>query len=149
MAPPLFHPRQAFCRLTGVRKLVLALAIAATSAMALGATGCKHPGSAKLEGRWRGLRADGVGAPAQDAANAFALATEITAKGNQITVTTPGAKPQPGTYVIDDENKTTLILHTDRDGPTAKETFAFSDDGKTMTWRLGEGRTIVFSKQKD
>jgi len=132
-----------------VRKLVLALTIGLTSAMAMGTIGCKHPGSAKLEGRWKGVRAEGVGPAVQDAANAFATQTEITARGNVITVSTPQSKGQQGTYVVDDENKTTVVLHTDKDGPANKETFGFSEDGKTMTWRLGEGRTIVFQKTKD
>lgn len=128
-----------------MRKLVLAVAIAALSS----AGGCKHPGSAKLEGHWRGTRAEGVGAAAQDAANAFATQTEITARGNVITVSTPQSKGQQGTYVVDDENKTTLVLHTDKDGPASRETFSFAEDGKTMTWRLDEGRSIVFQKLKD
>lgn len=125
-----------------MRRLALALAIAL-------AIGCKHPGSAKLEGHWRGLRADGVGGPTQEAANTFATQTEIVARGNQLTVTTPSAKGQVGTYVVDDENKTTVVLHTDKDGPQNKETFHFAEDGKQMTWQLGEGRSIVFKKLKD
>lgn len=124
-----------------MRKLVLALAIA-------GSIGCKHPGS-KLEGHWRGTRAEGVGPAAQDAANAFATQTEIMAKGTTITITTPGAKPQAANFVVDSENPTTVVVHTDKDGAANKETFAFSDEGKTMVWRLGEGRTITFQKQKD
>jgi hypothetical protein len=125
-------------------RLVLVGLVIAVSAMA-----CKHPGSAKLEGRWKGTRADGVSPAVQDAANSFALGTEIVARGNQITVTTPAAKGQTSTYVVDDENKTTVVLHTEKDGVQAKETFSFGDDPKTMTWRLGEGRTIIFQKQKD
>jgi hypothetical protein len=123
-----------------VRKLVLALAIASS-------IGCKHSGS-KLEGHWRGSRADGVGA-APVAANAFAAGTEITARGNVITVSTPASKGQQGTFVVDSENASTVVLHTDKDGPANKETFAFSEDGKTMVWRLGEGRTITFQKVKE
>ncbi|MBX3186143.1 MAG: hypothetical protein KF819_03970 [Labilithrix sp.] len=117
--------------------------------LAVSAAACKHPGSAKLEGHWKGTRADGVPPGVQDAANSFALGTEIIVKGNQITVTTPAAKGQTSTYVVDDENKTTVVLHTEKDGPNAKETFALGEDGKTMTWRLGEGRTIVFQKVQD
>lgn len=130
-----------------MRKLVLAVAIAAIAITSV--VGCKHPGSAKLEGRWKGTRADGVAANAQEAANAFARETEITARGNLITVSTPQAKGQQVTYVVDDENKTTLVLHTDKDGPASRETFTFGDDGKTMTWKVGEGRTIVFQKLKE
>jgi uncharacterized protein (TIGR03067 family) len=124
-----------------VRKLVLALAIA-------GSIGCKHP-SSKLEGHWKGTRAEGVGAGAQDAANAFATQTEITAKGTTITITTPGAKPQAATFVIDSENPSTVVVHTDKDGAEKKETFGFADEGKTMVWRLGEGRSITFQRVKD
>ena len=91
----------------------------------------------------------------------FATQTEIVARGNLITISTPGqvgqgqggqapaAKSLQATYVVDDENKTTLVLHTDKDGLANKETFAFGEDGKTMTWRLGEGRTILFQKLKE
>ena len=85
----------------------------------------------------------------QEAANTFATQTEITAKGNQITIVTPAVKPQAAAFTVDDENKTTLVLHTDKDGLSNKETFSFADEGKTMTWRLGEGRTIVFTKLKE
>lgn len=119
--------------------LVLLLALAA----------CKGGGSAKLEGRWRGVRADGVAPSTQEAANAFAAGTEIVARGDKVTISAPGSKGESSAYVIHEETKTTLVLHTERDGETAKETFAFSEDGKVMTWRLGEGRTVTFQKVKD
>jgi hypothetical protein len=128
-----------------VRKLVLAVAITALASTA----GCKAQGSARLEGRWRGTRAEGVAAANQDAANAFATQTEIVARGNVLTVSTPQAKNQQSTYVVDDENKTTVVVHTDKDGPTSRETFAVTEEGKTMAWRLGDGRSIVFQKLKD
>jgi len=126
-----------------VRKLVLVFAIA-------GAIGCKHP-SSKLEGHWKGTRADGVAPAVQDAANAFATQTEIIARGNMITVSTPGpgGKGQPNAFVIDSETPSVVLVHTEKDGAANKETFAFGDDGKTMTWRLGDGRTILFQKLKD
>lgn len=126
-----------------MRKLVLAIAIGLT------AIGCKHSGSAKLEGHWRGTRADGVTPQQQDAANAFAMGTEIIARGEKLTVSTPGSKGVQSTYVVDDENKTTVVLHTEKDGPNAKETFSFEGDGKTMTWKMGGGQSITFAKVKD
>ena len=108
----------------------------------VGAAACKHSGSAKLEGRWRGTRAEGVPPAVQEAANTFATQTEIVAKGSSITISS-------ATFTVDDENKTTLVVHTDKDGLANKETFAFADEGKTMTWRLGEGRSIVFTKLKE
>ncbi len=130
-----------------MRRTVLALAflIVATGGLA----GCKHSGSAKLEGRWHGTRAEGIGADVQDAANAFAMQTEITARGNQITISTPFAKGRQATYVVDEENKTTVVVHTDQDGVANKETFSFAEDGTTMIWRVGEGRAISFAKVKE
>ena len=130
-----------------MRKLVLALAIG-WALLAASAIGCKHP-SSKLEGHWKGTRADGVAAGAQDSANAFATQTEIVARGNTITISTPGTKGQQATFVVDSESPSVVLVHTDKDGPANKETFSFTDDGKTMTWRLGDGRTITFQKQKD
>ena len=118
-------------------------------AVAVASGGCKHPGSAKLEGRWRGMRAEGVSAQVQDAANNFAIQTEILARGNLITITTPGAKAQQAPYVVDDEKGFIVVLHTEKDGAANKETFQFTEDGKMMTWRLGEGRSILFQKLKD
>ena len=64
-------------------------------------------------------------------------------------ISTPGSNPKKDAtaYVIDEETKASLTLHTDKDGPANKETFAFADDGKTMSWKLGDGRSLVFAKQ--
>jgi hypothetical protein len=120
-----------------MRNLILALAIAFVA--------CKPAGSSKLEGRWRGSRAEGVSAEATEAANAFAKSTEIIAKGNQIAVSTPATKQQ-ATYFVEAEDKSSVVIHTDKDGPDAKETFIVAEDGQTMTWRLGDGRAILFTR---
>ena len=104
---------------------------------------CKHPGSAKLEGRWRGQRAAGVPAEAQASADAFAIGSEIVAKGNQITISTPAAKNVTATYFVDKEEPTGLVIHTDKD--VSSETLVFVDP-KTMTWKVDERRSIVFKK---
>jgi hypothetical protein len=125
-------------------KLVLAIALAA--ALGASAASCKSSGSAKLEGRWRGQRADGVVPEMQPQANAFAAGTEIIAKGDQIAISTPAGKHPQSTYAVDSEDKGSVVIHTEKDGATARETFTFSDDGKTMTWRVDANRTIVFTK---
>lgn len=123
-----------------MRKLVIL--VASVSLLGLGA--CKHGGSSKLEGHWRGVRAEGVTAEVEAKANAFALQTEIVAQGNQIAITSPGAKSVSGTYVVDREEDGTLVIHTDRDGTT--ETFVFADKGAQMTWKVDAQRSIVFKK---
>ena len=129
-----------------MRKLVLAAGVA--FATMLFASGCKHPGSQKLTGRWKGSKADGVSADQQMNANVFASGTEIIAKDDQIAVTTPIGKPVQATYTVDSEDKTSVTIHTDKDGPAQRETFTFSDDGNTMTWKVdpGSGRTITFAR---
>ena len=120
-----------------MRKLALA-------AVLIGATGCKHPGSQKLEGHWRGQKAEGVPDTAQMSANDFAKGTEIIAQGNQISIHTIAGRPAPATYTVDKEDATTLVIHTDRDRAT--ETFAFDPKAETMVWKVDAQRSITFKK---
>jgi hypothetical protein len=125
--------------------LRLALGSLACVLAALSATACHGDGAAKLQGHWRGLRAEGVAAEASGAANAFATGTELEVKGDAITVTTPKDK-QSGRYKVIRQDKTTLVIATDKDGPGEPQTFTFADD-KTMRWAVLDGRTIVFARQ--
>jgi hypothetical protein len=106
---------------------------------------CHGGGSARLEGRWKGLHADGVGPDALLAANAFAAQTEIDVHGDQITVTTP-RDHQAGKYRVVREDKTQVAIATDRDRPDDAQTFTFIDE-KTMRWTVLEGKTITLSRQ--
>ena len=106
---------------------------------------CKRAGSARLEGHWKGTRADGVPADVQWRANDFAAQTELDVKGDLITISFPKDK-QSGRYKVLEETKTTLVIVTDKDGPNDKQTFTFVDD-KTMKWTVLEGKTITFAKQ--
>ena len=117
-------------------------------ASAVGSLGCRHEGSAKLEGHWRGARAEGVAASVADTANAFATQTELVVSGNTIAVTLPRSKGMPIAYVVDEENASSLVLHTDakRDGKGQRETFSFTDQGKTLAWRVSADRQVVFHK---
>ena len=120
-----------------MRSLVLGLLLFALA-------GCKHPGSVKLEGRWKGQRAEGIPDTVQLAGNSFANATEIVAQGNQLTIQTPAGKSAPATYFVDKEDPTTLVIHTDRDGST--ETFTFNEHADVMTWKIDAQRSITFRK---
>jgi hypothetical protein len=120
-------------------RVPLAAAIAALAAA------CGHAGSSRLEGHWRGVRAEGVYGDAQAAANAFAAATELDVRGDSITVSTPKEK-QSGRYRVVREDKAVVVLTTDKDGPDEPQTFTFAD-AKTMKWSVLEGKTIVFVKQ--
>ena len=106
---------------------------------------CSGDGAPRLQGRWRGVRADGVSSDALAAANAFAIGTELEIKGDSITVTTPKDK-QSGRYKVVKQDKATLVITTDKDGPGDPQTFTFVDD-KTVRWAVLEGKSILFSKQ--
>jgi hypothetical protein len=106
---------------------------------------CRHPGSARLEGHWRGLRAEGVPSDTQAAANAFANGTELDVRGDAITVSTPKER-QSGRYSVVREDKTVLVITTDKDGADQPQTFTFVD-AKTMKWAVLDGKSIVFVKQ--
>ena len=122
------------------RKLVLML-VAWAALVA-----CRQAGSPKLEGRWRGQRAEGVPPGTESQANTFALGTEIVAKGDQIAISTPAGRNPQSTYFVDADEKNSVVIHTEKDGASSRETFTFTDDGRTMSWKVDEKRSIVFLK---
>jgi hypothetical protein len=115
------------------------------AALALGLLACGGGGSKRLQGKWHGLRAEGVAVASQSAANSFASGMTLEVSGDSITVTTPHDK-QAGRYKVVREDKSTLVLTTDKDGPKEPQTFTFVDD-KTVKWLVMDGELIVFGKQ--
>jgi hypothetical protein len=107
------------------------------------AAGCKHAGE-RLEGHWHGVRAEGVGADQQVAANAFAVGTELEFKAGTLHVKTPKDE-QTGKYKVTAEDKQSVTVTTDRDGLTDAQTFYFPDD-HTMRWQVLEGKALTFQK---
>ena len=107
---------------------------------------CRAPaGSAELEGRWIGIRAEGVSAEALPIANAFATSTELEFRRNEITVAT-ARQTQSGRYQLMREDPISVVIATDLDGPAHPQTFVFAGD-ETMRWVLPEGKAIVFAKE--
>jgi hypothetical protein len=107
---------------------------------------CGQPGSARLEGHWKGVRADGPVGDALVRANDFATKTELDMRGDRITVTYPSQETQTGRYRVLDETKQAVVIVTDRDGASDKQTFSFVDE-KTIKWLVLEGKSITFAKQ--
>jgi len=129
-----------------MRKLVLALLISVASLTSVGLlVACKHPGSQKLEGHWKGQKAEGVPDSNATNANTFALGTEIIAQGNQIAIQTPAGRNPAAVYVVDKEDAATLVIHTDKDGNVA-ETFTFNEKADVMVWKIDAQRSITFKK---
>ncbi len=120
------------------------LAAALVASLAWAAAGCGGGGSSRLQGKWHGLRADGVMPAALAAANAFASGMMLEVKGDAITVTTP-KDTQSGHYHVVKEDKTSVVITTDKDGPAEPQTFTFVDD-KTLRWAVDGGQAILFGK---
>jgi hypothetical protein len=117
--------------------------VVAIAALALGCPG--SPGSARLEGRWIGIRSEGTSAGTAAAANAFATSTELAFAQDRLTVTT-SKTTQYGRYRVVDEDASRVVITTDRDGPDQPQTFVFANDG-TMRWAPFEGKSIVFARE--
>lgn len=106
-------------------------------------TSCKH--TSRLEGRWRGDHAEGVAPELQKAADDFAKHLDIVFQGERVTVISGGSS-QSGLFHIDNEDSTSVILHTDRDGLNDRQQFTLTGE-KTMRWSVLEGKAISFVKQ--
>jgi hypothetical protein len=107
--------------------------------------GCHKAGSPRLEGKWRGGKAEGVLPASQAAATQFALDTELDFEADSITVRTTSTK-QSAKYKVVREDKRSIIIETDRDGPNDPQTFTF-DDERNMRWQIMPGKTLSFVKE--
>lgn len=108
-------------------------------------TGCHKPGSTRLEGRWRGGKAEGVLPAVQPAATQFAVDTELEFVADAVSVRTSSGKLS-AKYTVVREDKRSIIIQTDRDGPSDPQTFTF-DDERTMRWQVSPGKTISFIRE--
>lgn len=106
---------------------------------------CHKAGSPRLEGKWRGSKAEGILPSAQDTANQFALDTELDFEGDNVTVKTSTSK-QSSKYKVVREDKRSIIIQTDADGPNEPQTFTF-DSEKSMRWQIMPGKTLSFLKE--
>jgi hypothetical protein len=114
--------------------------------IAVSTLACHGPASSdQLEGRWIGIRAEGVSADALSSANAFAASTALEFRRNELTVTT-SKETKSGRYELVREDSNAVVIATDLDGPAHPQTFVFAGD-ETMRWALPEGKAIVFSKE--
>ena len=114
--------------------------------LALGAGGCRKSAEGRLEGHWHGDTAEGVTTEEQRAAAAFALGTELDFRSGSVLVKTPNARSTSGFKVVR-QDKNTVVVVTDADGPDAPQTFVFIDDN-TLQWAISPGKRISFRREK-
>ncbi len=108
---------------------------------------CRREGSAKLDGRWKGVRVEGASADRRGRANAFATGTQLLARENRISIAVPGAAEE-ATYVVEKETDELVVVRSEADGAAPSETFELSKDGTTLKWRVDD-RSIVFAKLQE
>jgi hypothetical protein len=124
---------------------------AVTAAAALAAIACRTPSESRLEGRWVGVRAEGVAADALPAADAFAKDLKLDFRGDILTATSSKGT-QIGVFHVVREDGGTIVIITERDGPEHPETFVVkgeTSDDESMRWLLpesGTARAIVFTR---
>jgi hypothetical protein len=110
----------------------------------LALTACGSKGSARLEGNWKGVRAEGVQPHQQAAADSYALGTTFEFKGENVTLKSPKSSSTIRFRVEKDEGST-VVIAGDKD-PKDPQTFTFIDP-KTFRWSTAPGQSIVFAKQ--
>jgi hypothetical protein len=107
-------------------------------------TACGSKGSARLEGSWKGVRAEGVQQYQQAAADSYAVGTAFEFKGKNVTLKSPKSSSTARFHVEKDEGST-VVITTDKDAKDP-QTFTFMDP-KTFRWSTAPGQSIVFAKQ--
>ena len=73
------------------------------------------------------------------------MATELTFEGDNVTVHTDDGS-QTAKYKVVREDKRSIIIETDKDGPNDQQTFTFDSD-KSMRWQIMPGKTVSFAKE--
>ncbi len=112
--------------------------------LALG--GCKKSPQARLEGHWRGSKAEGVSPDVQAAANAFAVQMELDFKGETVSVRTTREK-QSSKYKVVRSDKTSVVIVTDADGAADEQTLSVLTDD-SLKWKVLEGKAVTFLKEQ-
>ena len=121
-----------------MRRVVLLLALLALS--------CNKGNAPKLEGRWRGIKATGVGPEQLQAANLFASKVQLDFHGQIVSVHVGDDKQSSPFKVITDGPGGMLVIADDGDGAQSRETFTLVDD-HTMEWAVLPGKTLQLSKE--
>jgi hypothetical protein len=120
------------------------LARVGLATLALAVASCAFGGSPRLQGHWRGVRAEGVAGETANIANAFAEGMELEIRGESISVTT-GGQLQTGRYRVIREDANAVVMATDTDGPADPQTFTFQN-ADTLRWAVLPGKAIVFTR---
>jgi hypothetical protein len=106
---------------------------------------CRGGGPSKLQGRWQGVRAEGVDPEAQAASDEFATSLSMEFKGDVVSVATATEK-QSGRYAVVNEDKGMVVIAIADDAGDERETFTLVDD-RTVKWSIGDTKRIILTRR--
>ncbi len=106
---------------------------------------CRGGASARLQGHWQGVRAEGVEPDVQAASDAFASSFSMDFDGNVFSLST-AKETQSGPYTVVKEDTNTVIITTGTDASEDRETFTLVDD-KTLKWAITDGKLVVLTRR--
>jgi hypothetical protein len=127
-----------------LRKFPVFLVVALAAA---GSTGCGHPLTRKLEGRWFGSGVESFEQRELPAAVGWAKGVSFEFSGDKITVAIPAEEPRTAPYRIASVHGSDVKLTVTRpDGKTDPLALRM-DDEQSMRWMLDDVHSVVLKRE--
>jgi hypothetical protein len=104
---------------------------------------CKS-GSPRLEGHWKGAKAEGVPAEQEAAATQYAQSLEMWFKGDTLTVQSGGTK-RAGNFKVVKEEPDQVTIKSVFANVEQQEVFVMVD-ANTVRWTVAQGRMVSLKK---
>jgi hypothetical protein len=120
--------------------------IALCAAAGLSASfGCGTKAQTRLEGKWQGVRTEGVASETRGKADEFARKLSLEFKGDTFSVSTPNGT-STSKYAVKQAEGDTITITTEKDGPTDPQMISLTDT-TTLRWAPLAGKTVVFVRK--
>jgi hypothetical protein len=117
-------------------------------AVSLSLLGCGHPLQRKLEGRWFGQAVENFDDRDVAAATGWAKGVLFEFAGSSFTVSIPAEEPRSSLYKVTSVHNNDVRLAVDRMDEKPDTLQLKLDNEDSLRWMLGEGRSIVFRRER-
>jgi hypothetical protein len=111
------------------------------------ATGCGHPLSRKLEGRWFGSGVESFDQRAMPAAVGWAKGVSFEFSGDKITVAIPAEEPRTAPYRIASVHGSDVKLSVTRPDGKVDPLALRLDDEQSIRWMLDDVHSVVLKRE--
>jgi hypothetical protein len=112
-----------------------------------GATGCGHPLSRKLEGRWFGSGVESFEQRELPAAVGWAKGVSFEFSGDKLTVAIPAEDPRTAPYRIASVHGSDVKLTVTRPDGKLDPLALRMDDERSMRWMLDDTHSVVLKRE--